>query len=108
MTPAELAELLRSTVAKEFVERGLDTQVLPATLTVERMLARLTAQTYSFVRVEPSALVAHYEVVYDVTGAGVRSLALSFAESTPDALSITALDGVAIKEFRHVQALQSG
>ena len=36
MTPADLAELLRATVAKVLAERGLDTAALPQALTVER------------------------------------------------------------------------
>ncbi|MFH5231572.1 arginine--tRNA ligase [Antrihabitans spumae] len=36
MTPADLAELLRGTAAKVLAERGIDTSVLPAELTVER------------------------------------------------------------------------
>ena len=76
-----------------------DSQPYQAALTVERTLARLTAQTYSFVRVEPAAIAAHYEVVYAISEAGVRSLSLSLPVSTPAALSITALDGVGVKEF---------
>ena len=36
MTPADLAELLKSTAAAVLTEHGLDTAVLPATVTVER------------------------------------------------------------------------
>ncbi len=36
MTPADLAELLHATAAKVLADRGLDTSVLPAKLTVER------------------------------------------------------------------------
>ncbi|MEW1738921.1 arginine--tRNA ligase, partial [Nocardia beijingensis] len=36
MTPADLADLLRSTAAKVLVERGLDPAVLPDEVTVER------------------------------------------------------------------------
>ncbi|MBH0777357.1 arginine--tRNA ligase [Nocardia bovistercoris] len=36
MTPADLADLLRATAAKVLVERGLDPEVLPAEVTVER------------------------------------------------------------------------
>ncbi len=36
MTPADLAALLRTTAAEVLTERGLDTAVLPQTLTVER------------------------------------------------------------------------
>ena len=36
MTPADLAELLRTTAAAVLAEHGLDTSALPATVTVER------------------------------------------------------------------------
>lgn len=36
MTPADLAELLRTTATAVLTERGLDTAALPATVTVER------------------------------------------------------------------------
>ncbi|WP_099024810.1 arginine--tRNA ligase [Mycolicibacterium palauense] len=36
MTPADLAELLKTTTAAVLAERGLDTSVLPGTVTVER------------------------------------------------------------------------
>lgn len=36
MTPADLADLLRSTATTVLDERGLDTSALPAVVTVER------------------------------------------------------------------------
>ena len=36
MTPADLAELLKTTAAAVLTEHGLDTAALPATVTVER------------------------------------------------------------------------
>ena len=36
MTPADLAELLKTTAAAVLAEHGLDTSALPATVTVER------------------------------------------------------------------------
>src|SRR3954453_17668577 len=36
VTPADLAELLKSTAAAVLTEHGLDTSALPATVTVER------------------------------------------------------------------------
>ena len=36
MTPADLAELLKATAAAVLAEHGLDSSVLPATVTVER------------------------------------------------------------------------
>ena len=76
-----------------------DAQPYRARLTVERTLPRITAQTFSFFRVERDVLAAHYEIVYDVTQARTRRLLLLLPEDTPTALSIRGLDGVALKEY---------
>jgi hypothetical protein len=70
-----------------------------ARLRVERTAARLTAHAYSFLRVEPDALAAHYEIVYRVERARTRQLTLSLPGDTPAALSIRGLDGLRLKEF---------
>ena len=70
-----------------------------ARLLVERDQPRLTAQTFSFFRVERDALVAHYEIVYEVSRARTRHLSLRLPADTPKALSIRGLDGVALKEY---------
>ena len=70
-----------------------------ARLAVERTAPRLTARTYSFLRLERDALAAHYEVVYDVAEARTRRLVVSLPKDTPDAVSIRGLDGVALKEY---------
>ena len=76
-----------------------DAQPYRARLTVERTLPRITAQTFSFFRVERDVLAAHYEIVYDVTQARTRRLRLLLPEDTPTALSIRGLGGVALKEY---------
>ncbi len=76
-----------------------DAQPYRARLTVERTLPRITAQTFSFFRVERDVLAAHYEIVYDVTQARTRRLRLLLPEETPTALSIRGLGGVALKEY---------
>jgi len=76
-----------------------DAQPYRARLTVERTLPRITAQTFSFFRVERDVLAAHYEIVYDVTQARTRRLTLLLPEDTPTALSIRGLGGVALKEY---------
>lgn len=76
-----------------------EAQPYKARLTVERTLPRITAQTYSFFRVQRDALAAHYELVYDVTQARTRRLALVLPKDTPTALSIRGLGGVALKEY---------
>ncbi len=76
-----------------------DTPTYKATLTAKRIRPRLTARTYSFFKIEPDVLVAHYEVVYDVEEARTRQLALLLDESTPGALSVRALDDAGLKEY---------
>lgn len=70
-----------------------------AVVTVERKTPLITARAFSFFRIEPSGLVCHYELVYDVQQAGTRVLSLLLPKSTPTSLAIRGLDGVAIKEF---------
>lgn len=70
-----------------------------ARLAVERIEPRLTAETYSFLRIERDAVAAHYELVYVIEGARARRLALSFPADTPTALAIRGLDGVGLKEY---------
>ena len=70
-----------------------------ASLTITRTKPRLTARTFSFIRVEPDALSAHYEIVYQVEEARTRQLSLELPQDTPETLSIRGLDGVRLKEF---------
>ncbi len=69
-----------------------------ARLTVRRESPRMTAQTFSFFKVERDALVAHYEITYEVGRARARDLALRLPADTPAALSIRGVGGAAIKE----------
>ncbi len=69
-------------------------------LRVERTQPQLTAKTYSFLRIEPGALFARYEIIYDVKEARTRRLALLLPkDATPETLTITGLDGVALKQY---------
>ncbi len=71
-----------------------------ATLSVARTQPRVTARTFSFLRVKPGALTAHYEVIYDVGQARTRSLELLLpANTTPETLSIRGLGGVKLKRY---------
>jgi len=72
-----------------------------ATLELTRNVPRLTAETYSFLRIERDVLSAHYELIYDVTQARARHVRLSFPPSTPAVLSIRGLGGTQLKEFTH-------
>jgi len=72
-----------------------------AALELTRNMPRLTAETYSFLRIERDVLSAHYELIYDVTEARARRTQLSFPASTPAVLSIRGLGGTQLKEFTH-------
>jgi hypothetical protein len=76
-----------------------DAQPYRASFTVGRTEPRLTARSYSFLKLEPAALHGHYELVYDVQEARARRLEFSLPENTPQGLSIYGLDGAPIKEF---------
>ncbi|HEY5311197.1 MAG TPA: hypothetical protein VIK18_01715, partial [Pirellulales bacterium] len=69
-----------------------------ATLTVERQAPRSTARSYSFFRIDPDLLTAHYELIYDVTRARAERLSFSLPDTTPTSVSVRGLDGLAIKE----------
>ena len=75
-----------------------DSPKYAASLVVERTRPRLTARTFSFIRVEPSALDCHYELVYTIAEARTQKLAFLLPKETPASISITALDGATIKE----------
>ena len=70
-----------------------------ASFVVQRTRPRLTARTFSFFRVDTDALACHYELNYTVAEARVRRLSLFLPKDTPASISITALDGVKLKEF---------
>ncbi len=69
-----------------------------AALVVQRTRPRLTARTFSFVRVESDAIVVHDEIVYTVDEARARQVAFSLPETSPATLAIAALDETKIKE----------
>jgi hypothetical protein len=79
-----------------------------AALTALRTPARLTARGYSFLRVDPDLLTAHYELIYDVQRAKTRQLALLLPDTTPTEVTIRSLDGVAVKESTSEPAARKG
>ena len=70
-----------------------------ARLIVQRKTPYVTAQTFSFFRIERDTLIAHYELVYDIAEARTRSLSLVLPEDTPSSLKVRGLDNVALKEY---------
>jgi len=95
---AEKAQYGLSGVSSALVYR-YDGQPYQATLAVQRTRPRLTARTYSFLRVLPDALDVHYEIVYQVEEARTQQVAIRLPADTPGALSIRAMDDVQVKEF---------
>ncbi len=76
-----------------------ESQPYRATFVAERTAARRTAKTFSFLRILPDVLSAHYEVIYRVEEARTDRLSLLLPKGTPKALAIRALDGVGLKEY---------
>ncbi|MGE3780597.1 MAG: hypothetical protein AB7F89_25635, partial [Pirellulaceae bacterium] len=76
-----------------------DAQPYGATLIVQRISPRLTARTFSFLRVEPEGLQAHYELNYHAEQARARRLSFHLPDETPASVAIRGLN-VAVKEYR--------
>ena len=74
-----------------------------ASLVVERTKPRTTARTYSFLRVDPDVLHAHYELAYDIARARTRKLEFLLPTSTPAAVTVRGLDGLVLKEYTSVE-----
>jgi hypothetical protein len=70
-----------------------------ATFAVERIQPRITARAFSFLKIEPEGLTAHYEIVYDVQQARARKLLFQLPEATPASLSVRGLDDTQVKEY---------
>lgn len=70
-----------------------------ASFVVTRLAPRMTARTFSFLKIDPEGLAAHYVVIYDVQQARARRLSFELPESTPATLSIKGLDDVQVKEY---------
>ena len=75
-----------------------------AEVLVERMTPRLTAETYSFFRLERDVAATRYEIIYDVTLARARKASFSLPASAPSSLSVTGLNGTEVKEYSSVEA----
>ena len=76
-----------------------DAQPYRATLTVQRTTPAITARCFSFLRLEPEGLTAHYEIQYHIQQARARRLSLLLPAKTPHALGLVGLAGATVKEF---------
>jgi PHD/YefM family antitoxin component YafN of YafNO toxin-antitoxin module len=104
LVPLDAAErkqygLAESDTSGRVLAYRYDTQPYRATLSVREVPPRLTAKTFSFLRIEAGALDAHYEIAYQVEEARTRELSLLLPAETPADLSIEALDGARLKQF---------
>ncbi|MCH5373997.1 MAG: hypothetical protein JJ992_08475, partial [Planctomycetes bacterium] len=75
-----------------------EAQPFEATLDVSRTEPTLTARCFSFLRIAPEGLSAHYEIVYDIRQARARQLSLTLPRDTPTSLAIRGLEGLVVKE----------
>jgi hypothetical protein len=71
-----------------------------AALNIERTKPSLMAEVYSFLRIEPDNLIAHYELNYDVREARTRRVYFLLPKDTPQEISIRGLGDTVVKEFR--------
>ena len=76
-----------------------DSRPVAASLHIERTPPRVTAETYSFLEIQPGRLGAHYEIIYQVNAAGTRTVAFQLPTNTPAEIAIRGLDNVAVKQF---------
>ncbi len=76
-----------------------EAQPFSIALHIDRKPPRITAETYSFLTIEPGNLRAAYEIFYRVVDAHTRELSFALPADTPAELSIQGLDGVQLKEF---------
>ncbi|MCU0979153.1 MAG: hypothetical protein MUF25_08305, partial [Pirellulaceae bacterium] len=76
-----------------------EAQPYAAKLIVTRTQPTVTARSFSFLRVAPEGLTAHYEILYDIRQARARQLTLRLPKDTPSSLSISGAEGAVVKEF---------
>ncbi len=76
-----------------------ESQPWSGTVVVERVLPRVTAETYSFFVIRRDSIAAHYEICYTIAQARTRTLSFMLPASTPAEVAVKGLDGLAVKEF---------
>lgn len=78
----------------------VEDQNFVAQLIVERTAPSVTAQVFSFLKLERENLRAHYELNYDVREARTRAVSFALPIGTPTELAIRGLGNTAVKEWR--------
>ncbi len=70
-----------------------------ARFTVERLQPQITAEVYTFIRLQTDLLSAHCELVYQIDRARTRELSLLLPADTPESITLRALGNTRIKEY---------
>ncbi|MGQ9662683.1 MAG: hypothetical protein ACUVWX_10175, partial [Kiritimatiellia bacterium] len=76
-----------------------DTPAYRARFAAIRVAPRLTAETYSFFRIEPTLVSAHYELCYGVSQACVREVTFFLPITTARSLSVQGLRDTEVREY---------
>ena len=76
-----------------------DARPYRATLQVSRRAPRLTAESFTFYRIEQEVMQVRHEVVYQVDEARTRKVAFLLPASSPAALTVRGLNGTDVKEY---------
>ena len=70
-----------------------------AELQLERIIPKISARTYSFLKLQPAGLQAHYEILYDIRQASARRVSFQLPRNTPRSISVRGLGDVVVKEL---------
>lgn len=104
LLPLDEREMVRHGLGREASDLAFyfDDGPIGATFLVQRVTPRITAETYSFVKIEPNRLVTHYDLLFQVADARTRTLAFSLPHETPEEIMVEGMEGAGVKEFHRV------
>ncbi|MEZ6087614.1 MAG: hypothetical protein R3C05_06235 [Pirellulaceae bacterium] len=73
-----------------------------AILDVTRGVPQLTAESFSFFKIQPEGIDTHSEIVYDVSQAGARELSFRLPLDAPETLSVVGGAETQVKEYSSI------
>lgn len=76
-----------------------DSPTYRARFAVVRAAPRLTAETYSFFRIEPTLVYARYELCYGISEGRVHEITFLLPTTTPRSLSVQGLRNTEVREY---------
>ncbi len=97
LTDGEKQEFQLQDTSAGYVYRFL-TPAWNASFNLERQQPRVTARVFSNFRFNPNSLETHGEIIFLIQDASADKLSFSLPETTPEEISVRALDGLKIKE----------